>query len=247
MAIEVSSLSWDGSILDETFTILKQVKSKYSYWQIHLPRINEIHWVCRRIITDLRPVIANEFKLYFRLPALMIHRIPHGSRWSLLIKVSIDPEREKEEILSSVFRRNLHTEDVITQAQLTYAFRLMMQMDQNDDSSVIVKNEGYRTILYSFIDHFEPLVKKKRTMKEPIPEVIYTRWFEPRRTTTSDAIQQLIGVKIPDPCDEVEMMAFSDTLDRLSEHLEVLIKKVDPDLIWYCSDVTNFLIARMSP
>lgn len=250
MAVEVSALPWDGSLLNEPYNILKQVKNKYSYWYIHFPQLGETHWVCRRIITDLRPVIANEMKLFFNLPALMIHVIPFGARYSLLIKSSIDPERESEETLSSFFRRNLHTEDTITQAQLTFAFRLMMQMDQNNDSSVIVKTEGYRTMLYSFNDHFEPVKvgnKKIRNIKEPIPEVIYTRWFEPRRTTSSDAIQKLIGVKIPDPLNEEEMTAFSETLDRLGNQLEILIKKVDPDLIWYCSDVTNFLIARMSP
>lgn len=252
--IEISLILWDASVIpSDHFKVNMKVKAGgLNYWNLSIYK--EEHWVIARRIDDLRPVIANELKEFFGIPKLRIMLTPFGNcgRYYMLIKTDVNPNIGQEMSLAMAYKGDYHSDDLIEQVQKIYAFRIMTGMTQNIDNSMIVRRVYSGMVAYSLHDSFESFTAPKLThgglkKKAQVPDLIFTRWFEPNETTLTSTLTNMLQTPIPNPYDDIGMELFSKRLDDLSNFLDPIINKIDPVLIWFSSEITNFLIGRLSP
>lgn len=230
--------SWDGSLVKPIQ--LAEIRSDpYVYWQV---KINgRKYWVIRRFIKDLRPVIADELKPYFGLNKCGTHYFKKGKLYVLLIR-SRDPHLSPELTLNRyIANPELITDYMREQVQLIYTFRRMTGMSKNINNSLIIRRVGYDLRIYSLYDTF-PLNDSKAA---DIPDAVLNRWFEFDGVEFYDTLADMLGTPRPNNDDPDDL--FGQALHRLNMHLESLIARVDIDLIWYQSDIINYIIGKVTP
>jgi hypothetical protein len=135
----------------------------------------------------------------------------------------------------------LITDYMREQVQLIYTFRRMTGMTKNINNSLIVRKNGFDLRIYSLYDTFPANDKKPQT----IPESVLNRWFEFDGIEIHDCLADMLGTPRPDNDDPDD--TFGQALNRLDVFLEKLIKRIDIDLIWYQSDIINYIIGKVTP
>ncbi len=216
-------------------------------WEINAPMLGgwevpiEKIWVIRRLIKDLRPVIADEIKTIFQIPKLGTLTTTKGKKVFLLIR-SYDPNVTPELTLQDYMKQDRRSQDLQEQVQRIYAFRMVLGMSVNIDSSLCIRLMGRRPVVYSLYDSFPEEIKK------PIfPEAVYNKWFESQEeiVTISDRIADMIGAPRPDKEDQEGRL--EEATDRISTLLEPIVRRICPDLVWFESEIINKLICKVTP
>jgi hypothetical protein len=202
--------------------------------------VGKIYWVIRRIFVDARVFVVNEMKTFFNLPKLEMISAKISGRRYILIN-TFDPNVTNEVTLREYSKYDVHTTDLYIQAQNIFSFRRLMCMNKIDDSSILVRMQGCRIFLYSYVDTFE------NDGKPIIPMVTFNKWFTPTETSLSNATQRLLRCEYPRDNSQKEIDRFSDDVEPIIERIRLLIVHFDINFIWYVSDVNNYLLSRMSP
>lgn len=245
---------WDGSLVKgEVVEIVKN--KKFVYWRVFLSPLNSDieyeHWVIRRMITDLRPVISERLKVYCKLKTLGMVTMKHKGRLYALTK-SRDPNVSPELPLS-VYIKDKKLEDIPLylqrQIQQIYSFRQLLGMTNNNDSSLVLRVYRSQLRVYSIVDTF-PSVKKPIPKNLHISETIFNRWFDTKDyntlRTTHYYTADLIGIQRDDEENYTEE-DFEESLERFDTFLTSTIKNVDPDLLWFHGDIIKLIIQKATP
>lgn len=230
--------NWDGSPVNPT--MLEEIRAgPFVYWHVKIN--SQKYWVIRRYIKDLRPVIVDELKPHFGLRKCGTHYYKKGKLYVLLIK-SKDPTVCPEVPLNKyISNPELITDDLRDQVQLIYTFRQMTRMSKNINNSLIIRRYRYETRVYSLYDTF-PVEGKK---VQDIPDTVLNRWFEIDGIEVHDALADMLGTPRPDDDDPNDL--FGQAIQRLDMVMEDIIRRIDPDLIWYQSDIINYIIGKVTP
>lgn len=245
---------WNGSLVEGR--VIETVKNKkFIYWKVMLNPIGSKyeyeHWVIRRMLTDLRPIISERLKVYCKLKTLGMVTMKYRGRLYALTKTR-DPNVSPELPLNT-YMKDKKPGDLPMylqrQIQRIYSFRQLMGMTNNMDSSLIIRVYRSQFVVYSIIDTF-PLIKKPVPKNLRISEAIFNRWFETgdynTLRTTHYYTADLIGVERDDE-DNYTEEDFEDSLDRFDTFLTSTIKKVDPDLLWFHGDIIKLIIQKATP
>lgn len=229
--------TWDGS--EVNYKLLEEIRvGSYVYWHVKIKGLK--YWTIRRFIKDLRPVIVDELKPYFKLHKCGTHYCKSGKRYILMIR-SRDPISSPELQLNKyIVNKDLITDHIKDQVQLIYNFRRMTCMSKNINNSLIVRKKGFDIKIYSLYDTF-PLNDKQ----QDIPDSVLSKWFEVDGIEFYDGLADMLGTPRPDKDDPDDL--FGQALHNLNLHLEKIINRVDPDLIWYQSDIINYIIGKVTP
>lgn len=240
--------------------ILEKVKiGNLRWWYIRIEYLlydkimYENVWVMPKILSDHRVIIANEMKSFFKLPKWEICFTLVGSKVYYLIK-SHNPHTNPEVTLRAYSKGGENdTETLYEKAQITFAFRRMMCMSNNDDANIIVRKIGNTIELYS-LDSF--------TERKPssIPDVTFRKWFDlgtrfkksddfipPSRSTLTEATEKLTGIKRPLTLDNDEQDRFNLEIGPILDTLTNIVKSVNKDYVWYISDVYHYIVCTNTP
>ena len=251
--IILNTVKWDGSevVID---VVQKLTVNPFTYWEINIynkkKQIGK-NWVIRRMITDLRPIIAGDIIEYCGLNNLGILRTYYKGRLYVLTK-SLNPHKMPELSLN-VYIRNKKPADipiyVRRQIQKIYSFRVMMGMTNNKDTSLILRSKDGRINVYSVINTFSP-PSGTPTKNSIFPEAIFNRWFETKdynetRNVTYH-IGDLIGI-IRDENNSFKPHQFDEALDSFDNFLTEKIEKRDINLLWFHGDIINLIIGKATP
>lgn len=253
------ALKWEGESVK--VDILETcVKNSFTYLKVEIfpngPRKDDsgklgTYWVIRRLLSDLRPIIADRLKDYCKLNRLGVVRTIIKGRPYILTR-SFDPN-ETPEVPLNVYIRNKKIEDipiyVRRQVQKIYSFRMLMGMSNNKDSSLIIRTNRGMIKIYSLIDTFPPSTGARPKNSE-FPESIFNRWFDSKdynevRNMTYH-IADMIGVE-RDEKHRFTPDNFDASLDRFDKFLTNTIEKVDRNLIWLHGDIINLVIGKVTP
>lgn len=226
--------TWDGTPVNCIF--IREIKiGIIVYWNV---KINSCkYWVIRRYISDLRPVIADELKSYFGLTKSGTHYYKLCRRYVLLIR-SRDPYVSPELSLNKyISNPDNITEDLIEQIRYTYTFRRMSGMTKNN--LYVRKVKGILKV-FSLFDSY-PI----NNINMELPDCVINKWFDSGNIEFHDCLSDMLGTPKNDEEDKDDL--FGQKLHNLNIFLERLILETNPDIIWYQSDIINYIIGKITP
>ena len=234
----VLGATWDGSSIIPEF--INEVRvGDIVYWNVKIRSVK--YWVIRRYILDLRPVISDELKPYFRINKTGTHYYKHGNRYILLIR-SRDPYKAPEVTFNNYIKNDDNvTDDIAEQARNIYVFRRMCGMTRNNNNSLIVRRVKGVVKIFSLYDSFPNNCK----LDTNVPESVINRWFESGNVDFYDCLSDMLGIPRSDETDPDDL--FNHKLHLLNIYIEKIVERIDIDLVWYQSDIINYIIGKVTP
>lgn len=245
-----SSLAWIGEHVRGR--VLEEVKRKnLIYWHVEVDVSGEFErvWAIRRQLNDCRPLIAERVKIFLNLHICGILRAKiEGKGGTFILYKTENPYLEREMTLTE-YRKTYKeiSPNLRRQVCAIYSYRYLMGMNNNTDSSILLRREGGKWKVYSIVESFP---KKSNAHLPYFPDSILDRWFDVVTTgllrTRTYYIVDMLGVT-RDENERYELDDFSDRCDRFDSFLCETINHYDPDLIWMHGDIISVILNQATP
>jgi hypothetical protein len=213
-------------------TVVEELKKTngFDFWKI---KINgTLRWVIKKYIKDLRPIICHRMKRYFDIPVLPSIRIKKNGRMYQLFMI-MDPHEGHMMTLTKLLKKEKLTDDVRDQARKIHTFGEIFKIKTTNDSSILVKRENYRTVLYSMNNSPTENPGKNGFF---IGNIIFNRWFND--CDISHHIKKsLLKFSSEKGTEDIPKISFA--FEIFEEEMIKIVKNIDKNYVWYVSNIAN--------